>query len=350
MYVANRPSALISRDRGATWQQLPWQFQTPGEATITPFWNITEDKENDFILFSEYGHAVNGPHHRIIKSNANRTLWTYEDIEWGQYRHIHGYHINPYNSLIHLLFLGDVLKSKTSSGQYINQADDKSWGFYISQDGGKSWSDEILSQNNNALNFNKTERLNGPTMTTWWPSPPNGKALISNDTGGPPAAWYGNGPNNWGYLGLHPKINLMSDIDDFSTWPATPWGASALKDGYETYCISNHDGAAWNGDPHNYGMSLPYTPPSVLWRFDPVVDPTNHDNDGNKGKITVMAKIYYPAAPFLYLSAGIGNVFPDGDYIFCNAWGGVRIPRKVITHKTSLHNADTTKDNHSSNG
>ena len=79
------------------------------------------------------------------------------------------------------------------------------------------------------------------------------------------------------------------------------------------------------------------TTPSVLWRYDAAPDtsiPHNPNNDGNinNSTITLMAKVYYPAGPFMYLSGARGNTFPtDADYIFCSAWGGIRIPRKVNT-------------------
>ena len=327
MYIGNRPGALISRDNGFSWQQLPWQFQTPSQSIITPFWNITEDETSNLIVFSEYGSAPNGPHHRIVWStDPLRNSWSQQDLNWGQYRHIHGYHINPYKPNIHFLFLGDP---------YIGQPSDGTPGFYVSQDSGATWSGEVLNQGGNTVNFGGDGVFrNAPCMVTWWPS---GKALISNDTAQRgKAAWYGNGPINWGYYGLNPQINLLGHIDNFSTWPATPWSAIAVENGYETYCVSNHDGAAFNGDPNIPGANIAYTPPSTLWRYD-ANQATNPDNDGNTGVVTMMMKVYWPAVPFLYISAGRGNTFPsNAEYIFCNAWGGIRIPRKVRVPKKSV--------------
>ena len=344
MYVANNPGVLISGDNGLTWTQLTF-FQS-SQSSLQPFWNITEDESLDRIIISEYGSMPDGPHHMLWWCNgSNRTsqaLWQSNAINWGKYRHIHGYHVNPYNtSNIHFLFLGDNI-----TGQGV----DKTPGFYLSQDHGATWSSEVLNQTfGNQINFNSDGVFrNAPCQVTWWPS---GKAFITNDSAGRGiAAWYGNGPNNWGALNLNPKINLLGDIDPFSTWPATPWDAKAVENGYETYCLTNHDSPAYNGDP-NYGCtcspslpggSIAYTPPSVLWRYDAVPD-MHHDQDGNFGTITMIAKIYWPAAPFLYISAGRGNTFPaDADYIFCNAWGGIRIPRKV---GTNIHPVDPSNNN-----
>lgn len=194
-------------------------------------------------------------------------------------------------------------------------------------------------------------------MVTWWGS---GKAFIANDSGERSvAAWYGNGPVNWGALNLNPKINLLGDVDEFSTWPATPWDAKAVENGYETYCLTNHLNPAFNGDINDSKIPgsgvarcpFAYTPPSVLWRYDAIPDLFTPDNDGNNGKITVIAKVYWPAVSFLYISAGRGNIFPaNADYIFCNAWGGIRIPRKVIRHKISQNPVGSDVNSSNANG
>jgi hypothetical protein len=352
LHVANRPSALISKDHGNTWQQLPWSFETPSQAQITPFWNITEDEGLGIIIFSEYGGASattgtkTGPHHRIMMSpDSNRTVWIPTDINWGVYRHIHGYHINPYKTKIHFLFLGDP-----------NGSTDGTPGFYVSQDGGATWSGEVLNQSNNVYNFGGDQKFrNGPCMVTWWPS---GKAFIANDSAfRGVAAWYGNGPTNWGYIGLKPQINMLADVDKYSTWPATPWDAKAVENGYETYCASNHDGAAWNGDPNFPNLFVPpngrieFCPPSVLWRFDPVPYPPDHDYDGMNGRKSIIAKIFWPGGAFIYISAGRNNTFPDNaDFIFCNAWGGIRIPRKNIKNKPSFGVSNTDLNTNTSTG
>jgi hypothetical protein len=302
MYVAHRPGALMSQDGGVTWQQLPWQFEIPAEGQITPFWNITEDESNDLIVFSEYGAAPNGPHHHTFWCNdPTRNTWTTKAFDWGDYRHIHGYHINPYMPNIHFLFLGDPIN---------NQPSDGTPGFYVSQDHGLSWSGEVLSQ------FGDSVFRNGPCHVTWWK---DGKAFISNDTAQTGyAEWWGNGTNDWGYLGLHPRINLQRDIESFGVWPSTPWGAMAVKGGYETYAMSRHDGN--NYDP---------LAPSVLWRYD-----GNPNDAGDTGTCTNIAQTFWPAKPFMYMSGGRGNIFPDdADYVFSNAWGGIRIPRRPIRTK-----------------
>ncbi|HXB40337.1 MAG TPA: hypothetical protein VNZ49_07320 [Bacteroidia bacterium] len=340
MYVANNPGVLISTDGGNTWTQLIL-FQS-SQSSLQPFWNITEDESLHRILISEYGSAPNGPHHMLWWCDgANRSSigsWTSQNLNWGNYRHIHGYHVNLYKPNIHFLFLGDPTGGQPSDGTP---------GFYLSQDHGTTWSDEVLNQiaanwQGNNYNFNADHKFrNGPCQVTWWPS---GKALITNDSAGRAvAAWYGNGPIMWGALNLNPKINLLGDIDPFSTWPATPWDGKAVENGYETYCATNHDNPAYLGDPNfqcnSYTPSTPpggaiaYTPPSLLFRYDAISDQIHPNNDGNTGIMTMIAKLYWPAVPFLYISAGRGNVFPsDADYIFCNAWGGIRIPRKVRRH------------------
>ena len=110
MYIGKSPS-LISRNTGLTWEQLPWSFQSPPFSALTPFWNITEDESTGLIVFSEYGGRLadtsnpNGPHHSIwwttdpLRASNWQTLeFSQDSITWidGVYRHIHGYHINPY--------------------------------------------------------------------------------------------------------------------------------------------------------------------------------------------------------------------------------------------------------------
>jgi hypothetical protein len=295
MYVANRPSALISKDSGSTWQQLPWKFQVENAGMLTPFWNISEDEENNTIVFSEYGSAPNGPHHSTFwSSDPARQQWTVTPFDWGEYRHIHGYHINPYLNHIHFLFLGDPYQGQPSDGTP---------GFYVSQDGGATWSDEVLNQPPDG-SFHDGAFYNAPCHVTWWKG---GKAFITNDTAGH-AAWWGNGTQDWGVYGLHPNINLINDVESRCQWPVTPWTAMAVRDGYETYCVANHLGGA---------------SPSVLWRYD-----GNAEDEGDTGKITVIALAYHPAPPFLYMSGSRGNVFPKhARYVFNNGWGGIRIPR-----------------------
>lgn len=339
MYIGSRPSALMSKDNGNTWYQLPRQFQNPVYSVITPFWNVTEDETTNLILFSEYGTDFNNGHHRLIWStDPMRINWFQTDLNWGFYRHIHGYHINPYKPNVHLLFLGDPLDLGSLGSSYDYPTNDKTPGLYVSTDSGVTWGPEILNQGGNTVNFGGDKKFrNAPCMVTWWKS---GKAFIANDSGERSiAAWYGLGPTKWDYFGIKPNINMLGNVDRYSTWPATPWDAKAVENGYETYCVSNHLEPAIHGDTHYApdpnvpGYKVAYTPPSVLWRFDPDPAPDSSD-DGVFGKKHIIAKAYWPANSFLFISAGRNNTFPENaDYVFCNGWGGIRIPRKVIKNK-----------------
>ena len=248
---------------------------------------------------------------------------------------------------IHLLFLGHYPPNNPpNSNGWVNGPE----GLYVSQDGGNTWGTEILNTHNpnRGSPFGDKTFKNAPSMVTWWPS---GKAFIANDTAGEgQASWWGLGPNDWGFSGLEPQVSLYHNVDYFSIWPSTPWSAMAIENGYETYCTSDHmmGNAGGSGDPYhlppfNNAPFNPITPipisytnttPSVLWRYDAAPDtsiPHNPNNDGNinNSTITLMAKVYYPAGPFMYLSGARGNTFPtDADYIFCSAWGGIRIPKK----------------------
>jgi hypothetical protein len=45
--VGSRPSPLISRDHGISWQPLGFKWQDKYHGTLSPFWNITESEAED---------------------------------------------------------------------------------------------------------------------------------------------------------------------------------------------------------------------------------------------------------------------------------------------------------------
>ncbi|HEY9685171.1 MAG TPA: hypothetical protein V6C86_26595 [Oculatellaceae cyanobacterium] len=324
--VGSRPSPIISRDQGATWQQLGFQWMVPNHGVLCPFWNITELEAQGLLIISEYGDSLvdtqpRGGHRGTFWSfDQNRTHWYLRSVDkgpeglangfdqsdptkfGGYFRHIHGYHVNPNMSNIHLMFLGD--------GAY-NGNPDGTPGLYISQDSGFTWSTECLSQ------YDPNFFYNGPCFVTWWP---NGKAFITSDTADTGHAyWWGNGPNTgsgpdtWGGPGLnYPAIELQGDVDEECSAPDTPWMGMAVTGSYETYCSTstNQTGSK-----------------ELIWRYDG--DP-NAGGDG--GLITVLCENYLndPSSfsTLKWLSGSRGNTIPaNSPYFF--AAGGRRFPRRT---------------------
>lgn len=311
--VGSRPSPLISRDGGQSWQALGFKWQDEDHGILSPFWNITESESEGLLVISEYGdsQADTQPHgsHRgtFWSYDQKRTHWVTRPVDrsfdrsdylkfGGYFRHIHGYHINPILPNIHLMFLGDSAK---------DQSPDGTPGYYVSQDGGRTWSTEIL------VEYDSSRRYNGPCCVTWWPS---GKAFITSDTAeNGHAYWWGNGPATWGAPGLNPAIELQGRVDEEAGWPETPWMAMAVQDTYETYCAT--------------GISAEdFDKKEVLWRYDG--DPAT---DGNTGRIQVLAENYSIQGlvfeSLKWLSGSRGNTIPSkAKYFFTS--GGRRFPRK----------------------
>ncbi len=316
--VTWRPQPMISRDGGATFEQLGFSWHMPSDGEICPFWNITENDSGTMVI-SEYGTAPNdgtGTDNSMSdcgtywSSDATRSSWTTrlvgpgfdsgDDSKFsGYFRHLHGYHIHPDLPLIHHLFVGDAPDGHPNEGPT---------GYYVSQDGGSTWSTEIIRQwPQFSGNF-----YNGPCFVTWWP---NGKAFVVSDHpehGGDAYSW-GSGPNDWGGPGFDPAIELHGDVDDEMNEYETPWMAMAVKGSYETYCSTSAD------KPDSK---------EVVWRYD-----------ADTKAIRVIAEIYmadigsgntnYDVSTLRWLSGSRHNRIPaQARYFFTS--GNRRFCRSAI--------------------
>lgn len=332
-YISARPLPLICRAGSAAsdWQPISRDpsvhFTTPEGALLVPSWSIAE--ADDLIVIAEYGGDASNwapcdpccptagdpgwPHHTLLKSSdPSRQDWIAESID-GPYRHIHCYQINPYNSRVHFMSLGEARCGSQFQGKW-------EFGLYISLDGGKTWGQNVIPPNPNVAPEQR-DVFNGPCNVTFLK---DASAFVTNDSPGSMAYWWGYGRPGQGWSAISYQKSMVRDVLTFlwnyehqyagqpvvisKGYPITPWCSIAIRDSFEVYGCVRADANELNT-------------PGFIFRYD---------GDPSKEIFTVIAIGRNYDHPFWYMSNSQSNVIPSSSkYVFSTGFGGMRIPREA---------------------